>query len=207
MTKTFQNNIDTVLFDYGGVLAEEGFREGLMAIARHHGLPALEFFETAADAVYDSGYLLGKSDERAYWRLVKSRTGIEDSDERMRGEIMKRFVLRHSMIETVRAVRNKGYRVGILSDQTDWLDELDARDDFFKEFGFIFNSYYLGLGKRHVEIFPLVAGKLGIRPENILFIDDNEGHISRAVSQGYRTILYRDGDGFLLDMERIGLLP
>jgi len=204
---TSQDNIKAILFDYGGVLAEEGFREGLMAIARGHGLSPEEFFDTSADAVYDTGYLLGKSDENAYWSMVKQRTGIEDSNERMRWEIMKRFVLRPAMIETVRTLRNKGYRVGILSDQTDWLDELDARDDFFKEFDFIFNSYYLGLGKRHVEIFPLVAGRLGIRGEEILFIDDNEGHISRAVSQGFRTILYSDGDGFLRDMERIGLLP
>jgi putative hydrolase of the HAD superfamily len=31
-------NIDAVLFDFGGVIAEEGFKQGLAAIARAHGL-------------------------------------------------------------------------------------------------------------------------------------------------------------------------
>ena len=38
--------IKTVIFDFGGVLAEEGFREGLLAIARENGLdPDAFFFE------------------------------------------------------------------------------------------------------------------------------------------------------------------
>ena len=33
-----RSTIRAVLFDYGGVLAEEGFREGLFSIARQQGL-------------------------------------------------------------------------------------------------------------------------------------------------------------------------
>jgi hypothetical protein len=37
-SKELKPSIQAVLFDYGGVLAEEGFREGLKNIARWHGL-------------------------------------------------------------------------------------------------------------------------------------------------------------------------
>jgi len=42
-------SIDTVLFDFGGVLAEEGFANGLRTIARNHGLDDNEFLELARE--------------------------------------------------------------------------------------------------------------------------------------------------------------
>jgi putative hydrolase of the HAD superfamily len=41
--------INAVVFDFGGVLAEEGFMEGLKAIARKNGLNPDEFFKIAID--------------------------------------------------------------------------------------------------------------------------------------------------------------
>ncbi len=87
------HNIKAVLFDFGGVLSEEGFREGLMAIGRAARFSPEAFFETAAAAVYDSGYVLGKADESAYWAMVRERTGIKGSDKEFRREILERFQL------------------------------------------------------------------------------------------------------------------
>jgi putative hydrolase of the HAD superfamily len=53
--------IKVVFFDFGGVLAEEGFREGLLAIARHHGLDPQEFLKTV-DLTFNQGFA-GKLDE------------------------------------------------------------------------------------------------------------------------------------------------
>lgn len=55
--------IRAVLFDFGGVLATEGFREGLAAVARSQGLDPDEFFRIAREAVYESGYITGRGDE------------------------------------------------------------------------------------------------------------------------------------------------
>jgi putative hydrolase of the HAD superfamily len=197
--------IGVVLFDYGGVLAEEGFREGLKDIARSEGLAPEEFFETARAVVYDSGYVTGHADEHAYWTQVRKLTGVDRSDEYLRSRILDRFALRPWMLDVVRELRRNGLRVGILSDQTQWLDELDRRDDFFKEFNVVFNSYHLGKGKKDPEIFSQVAEVLGARPQEILFVDDHEGNVSRAKSRGLIGIHYRDREQFMLEMERLGL--
>ena len=52
--------ITTVLFDYGGVIAEEGFREGLLAIARNNGLDPDAFYQGVCRIIADSGYLTGE---------------------------------------------------------------------------------------------------------------------------------------------------
>ncbi len=199
-------SVKVILFDFGGVLAEEGFREGLMAIARSNGLSPQVFFEMATAAVYESGYVVGTADEHSYWDLLRQRSGIGQSDADLRKEILERFILRPWMLEIVSGLRQSGYFVGILSDQTQWLDELDDRDHFFAEFNVVFNSYHLGRGKKDPQVFDEVAERLGVLPSEILFIDDNEGHIERAKSRGLRTILFRDKDSFLREMEGFGLL-
>lgn len=199
-------SVKVILFDFGGVLAEEGFREGLMAIARSNGLSPQVFFEMATAAVYESGYVVGTADEHWSWDLLRQRSGIRQSDADLRKEILERFILRPWMLEIVSGLRQSGYFVGILSDQTQWLDELDDRDHFFAEFNVVFNSYHLGRGKKDPQVFDEVAEGLGVLPSVILFIDDNEGNIERAKSRGFGTILFRDKDSFLREMEGLGLL-
>lgn len=199
------HTIKAVLFDFGGVLSEEGFREGLMAVGRAARLSPEAFFETAAAAVYDSEYVLGKADESAYWNMVRERTGIKGSDKEFRREILQRFQLRPWMLEIVRGLRDRGYIVGILSDQSQWLDELNERYDFFKEFQEIFNSYHLGKGKKDPSLFPEIVAKLGVKGSEILFVDDNEGNVERARTQGWNTILYRNREDFVSQMKKFGV--
>jgi putative hydrolase of the HAD superfamily len=195
-------HVKVILFDYGGVLAEEGFREGLMAIARSNGLSPQVFFEMATAAVYESGYVVGRADEQSYWDLLRHRSGIRQSDAHLRKEILDRFILRPWMLEIVSGLRQSGYFVGILSDQTQWLDELDDRDHFFAEFNVVFNSYHLGRGKKDPQVFDEVAERLGVLPSEILFIDDSDGNIERARSRGLQTILFRDKDSFIRETDR-----
>jgi HAD superfamily hydrolase (TIGR01509 family) len=198
------DSIKAVLFDFGGVLAEEGFRKGLMAIARAKGLSPEEFFDSAATAVYDSGYVLGKVDESDYWKMVREKTRIDGADDDFRREILERFQLRPWMFEIVRRLKASGYITGILSDQSQWLGDLDRQYDFFKEFDVIFNSYHMGKGKRDPALFDEISIKLGVKSSEILFIDDNEGNIARARAKGWNTILYRNKEGFLQQMTEYG---
>ena len=204
MSTPIRRNIKAVLFDFGGVLAEEGFRKGLMAIARAKGLSPEGFFDSAGAAVYDSGYVLGKADESAYWKMVREETGIDGADEEFRREILERFQLRPWMFDIVRRLKARGYVTGILSDQSQWLDDLDKQYDFFKEFDFVFNSYHLGKGKKDPALFDEISIKLGMKSSEILFIDDNEGNIERASDKGWNTILYRSREDFVEQMKKFG---
>ena len=99
--------IKTVLFDFGGVLAEEGFRQGLMAIAGRFGLDPQVFFNTATEIIYACGYVTGKTGESDYWELIRQQTGIKGSDQELTGEILSRFVPRPQMLEHVKKYAQK----------------------------------------------------------------------------------------------------
>lgn len=194
--------IRAVILDFGGVLASEGFREGLEAIALRHGLDPGEFVTIASEAIYGTGYITGRGTEAGYWDVVRKRTGIAGEDSDLTREILTRFVLRPRMLAAVRALRANGIVTAILSDQTDWLERLEARDRFFLEFDRVFNSYRLGKGKRDATVFDDTVRALGVAPQETLFVDDNRGHVERAASRGLQAVLFGDEDRFLAELDR-----
>jgi putative hydrolase of the HAD superfamily len=194
--------IRAVILDFGGVLATEGFREGLEAIALSHGLDPAEFVTIAADAIYETGYITGRGTEAGFWDFLQRRTGIAGEDSYLTGEILRRFVVRPRMLAAVRALRANGIVTAILSDQTDWLERLEARDRFFLEFDKVFNSYRLGKGKRDATVFDDAVRALGVTPQETLFADDNPGHVERAASRGLLAVRFRDEDRFLAELDR-----
>jgi putative hydrolase of the HAD superfamily len=184
--------IKAVLFDFGGVLADEGFRNGLEAIARQEGLDPATFFQKAESLIYSTGYLLGHCPESEYWQAVRKETGIKMPEEELKREILERFVLRPEMFQIVARLRRQGLWVGILSDQTNWLEALDRRYGFYKAFDRIFNSYRLHKSKRDSSWFEEICSELGLAPPEALFIDDNPGHITRAAKVGLQTIHFQN---------------
>ncbi|MDF1577619.1 MAG: HAD family phosphatase [Desulfurivibrionaceae bacterium] len=193
------------LFDYGGVLAEEGFAAGLKAIAVANDLAPELFFHRATEIIYDCGYVTGKGTADDYWRLVRREFPLREDGDQLTGAILDRFVLRPGMIAKVRAIKMRGMGAAILSDQTDWLDILDRRDNFLAEFDPILNSYYLGATKRDPATFIEAARIIGVPPEHILFIDDNPGHIDRAAGLGLQTHLFTSESNFGRELEKRGV--
>jgi HAD superfamily hydrolase (TIGR01509 family) len=192
--------VEAILFDFGGVIAEEGFRNGLVAIAQASGLPIEPFLASAYELVYDVGYVLGRADESAYWGALRKETGIEGTDRELREVILTHFTLRPWMLQVIRALHEKSIRLAILSDQTDWLDELNERHGFFKWFERVFNSFHVGRSKRDTSLFDMVMSEMRISTDQTVFVDDNEGNIRRARARGLWTILYRDREQFMEEM-------
>lgn len=192
-----------ILLDFGGVLAEEGFAEGMKAIARENGLDEAVIWRAGLQAVWDSGYVSGRSDEAAFWRLFKERTGLVGDEAHWREDILSRFTVRAWMPPVVERLRGMGLTTAILSDQTDWLALLDSRQDFFKYFDVVLNSYHHGMTKQEPEFFLLALRETGLAPEETLFVDDNPGNVERALALGFKAHLYVDREGFEAELARL----
>lgn len=198
-----QSKTRAVLFDFGGVVAEEGFYNGLIDLAEKQALDARSMPEEGMRAAYDSGFVLGKVTASDFWALMRKRTGLEGDDDFLSDQIINGFQLRRWVIELVRKLSAKGFITGILSDQTHWLKELDHYDHFFREFDYIFNSYDIGKGKRDPTLFTDIASILKLQPDEVLFIDDNEGNVWRARDMGLLALLYTDHKRFILELEDV----
>jgi putative hydrolase of the HAD superfamily len=99
-------------------------------------------------------------------------------------------------------LRRAGMRVGIISDQTNWLDELDRRDGFFALFDPVFNSFHMHASKYSGDLFDVAAKQLGIPPEGILLVDDSAGNIEKAGQRGFTAILYENEQSVMLELHK-----
>lgn len=193
--------VEVIMFDFGGVIAEEGFRNGLRAIALRNGLNPEAFVKEGFELVHSTGYVTGRSDEKAYWQALREKTGIQNDDESLRKDILIHFEIRPWMIRVVKRLKERGQRMAILSDQTNWLDELDETHHFSMLFEQVFNSFHSGKSKRDPSAFDDALNAMGVKAGEVLFVDDHPGNIERAREKGIHTILYKNAESF---MEELG---
>ncbi len=200
--------IKAVVFDFGGVIAEEGFWQGLRHIALLKGKDPDEFFHAAVELIHKpNGYVVGLSGEETWWRELRELTGITGSDEELREVVIERFILRPEILQIAGTLKAEGFIVAILSDQTNWLDEIDQRTPFYHRFDNVFNSYVIHKSKRDPSVFGDICMALGVGPDEVLFIDDNRGNIGRALNEGLKTLHFRDMPSFQVELQEFIPLP
>ena len=201
------NGIRDVLFDFGGVIADEGFKEALALFAEREGLDPREVIAQGFKTGYDLGFCLGRVREDAYWPELKRRTGLRAGGPEIREQIFARYRLRPWMLDLVDQLRGRGVGVHLLSDQSHWLDDLDRLHGFYRRFDQVFCSFHMGMSKKQVETFRHVLERLGAGPERVLFVDDHQPNLTRAGEAGLRTLLYRGREQVLEEIgESFGFL-
>lgn len=194
-----------MLFDYGGVIADEGFQNGLRAMSYEQGIDVNTMMNVARSAVYDSGFILGWGTEEQFWNWMREGSGLQGSDTELTKRILEGFILRDWMIDLVQQLKAQGYITGILSDQSHWLDWLSERDQFFRFFDPVFNSYHMGKGKRDPGLFYELSEQLALSPNEILLVDDMKSNVERAQAAGWQAIHYVDKEDFMVRINT--LLP
>ena len=81
--------VKAVLFDFGGVVAEEGFRKGFEAIAAENGIDPVFLYTLAVEAVFESGYITGHKSDADFWQMIRKCSGIQGkSNEEYTEEIL-----------------------------------------------------------------------------------------------------------------------
>ncbi|AOZ72280.1 hypothetical protein BK816_02330 [Boudabousia tangfeifanii] len=99
----------------------------------------------------------------------------------------------HEMLDFAREIKARGYRIGILSNIPEYMNRaVYDHLEWFSEFDVVIRSCEHGLAKPDLEIYQLTAQQLGIEPQNILFLDDNEANITGAKKAGMIAHLHHD---------------
>ncbi|WP_035104250.1 HAD family hydrolase [Desulfohalovibrio reitneri] len=195
------HSIRCLFFDFGGVVAEEGFVAGLHAIAADQGLDPDRFFNDVRDVIFQNGYVTGHCSEMDFWSDLRGQLGVKGSGKDLRREILSRFRLRPHMLHLARLLREEGLKVAILSDQTNWLDELQAELGFAMYFDSVFNSYHYGYHKGQPEFFKIALRDMDAKADESLLVDDAGVNVRTARESGLHAIQYEDLHQFTRDFE------
>ncbi|MEA2374698.1 MAG: putative hydrolase of the superfamily [Thermoleophilaceae bacterium] len=105
------------------------------------------------------------------------------------------------MIEAVRRTRAAGVPTGLISNS--WGGTTYDNANIDELFDAVVISGEVGLHKPEPEIFHLGAERLGVPPEECVFVDDLRENCEGAEAVGMTAILHRGADGTLPELERL----
>ena len=185
--------IKAVIFDCFGVLTTDGWkqirREVLTEDTQWEEARRLDQAVNTGRISYDEfvsevAKLVGRSEEETRKRLVTSAPATE-------------------LFEYIRDSLKPEYKIGMLSNAADdWLGELFEpwQINLFDEKVL---SYQVEMVKPDPNIYDYATAKLGVLPEECVFIDDVERYVTAAVDIGMKGIIFTDTDQFIRDFEEI----
>jgi len=191
--------IKAVLFDFGGVLTESG-KKGFVTkiVAELLGVSEKDFDIT--DLHLD--LRRGKSDEDTFFREINRRYNGHVTKE----SFLERTTLPELSPEVVRLarlIRRQGIRTGILSN----VFALNARAlraaGLYEGFDPVILSCDEGFAKPDKEMYQIAINRLGIKAEEVLFIDDQEKCTTVAEDLGMHCILATSPDQIVTDTKSL----
>lgn len=177
------HRVVVVAFDLMDTLVHDPFREALLAAT---GLPAEVLFRKRDASAYPA-FERGEIDEATYWSTFVA-AGIPVDPDRFHEVRRARTRWLPGMRSLALQVRAAGCRVVVASNYPHWLAEhrdgllTGVADD-------VIGSHDLGVRKPDEAFYRALVGRVDVRPEEVLFVDDRETNLDGARRVGLRTVL------------------
>ena len=177
--------IKAVLFDFGGVLTEAGKKGFILHIvARLLGMPPDEV------DIGDLHYMMrrGKGSDEEFFGQINRRYDAQLTKELFLSNV-KGFTKRSDIVyDLAERLRANGIKTGILSNVFG-MSAHDLSDrGFYDNFDPVVLSCEEGYAKPDPEFYHIGIAKTGVKPHEILFIDDQDKCLPEAQKQGMHVI-------------------
>lgn len=172
--------IKAIIFDCFGVLVVPGL-DALL-----HDFPDKAVEAQDLELQSDYGYI----SRQEYNQLASELTGL--SVEQFQNRYWKSKVRNQPAFDWLLDLKKTGtYKIGMLSNiGAWWLDDFIAPTEREQLFDAFVLSGEVGMVKPSIEIFELVAERLGVEPSECVMIDDALVNVNGAKRAGMKAILF-----------------
>jgi putative hydrolase of the HAD superfamily len=196
--------IESVIFDWGGVLIDDP-RPGLLRYcAEAFGVPE-EQYTPIHDSCLDE-FHKGLIDEATFWEQVARKLGkpTPKAPSLWFEAFKSAYLPKAEMFSLASSLHGKGYKTALLSNT-----ELPAAN-FFRELGYdmfdvLVFSCDEGLMKPQEKIYEIALERLGSRPEQAVFIDDRPEYIQGAEDAGLHAVLFESAAQVKEELTKLGV--
>jgi epoxide hydrolase-like predicted phosphatase len=191
-----------LLIDWGGVMTSNMF-ETFSGFCTREGLSpdvvAKQFRNDPASRELLVGLETGVLPEEQFEVEFAAILGVPAS------ELIDRMFadgrLDEPMIDAVRNARRAGIKTCLLSNS--WGTRRYDRALLAELFDGIVISGEVGIRKPTPEIYELAAERIGLEPRQCVFVDDLRFNLDPAAALGMTTILHRDSEQTIAELERL----
>ncbi len=183
--------LKAVIFDWGGVLMRTVDASGRRKWEQKLGLPQYTVDRVVHGSRSWKQAQSGAITDEEYWADVARQLGLDEAAlQEFRRDYFSGDQLDQEMMDFIRGLRPH-YKTALLSNAsprlTELLDALDATDAF----DVIVISGLVGVQKPDPAIYRVVLERLGLAPEETIFVDDFVENIEVAQKLGMRTLHFR----------------
>ena len=194
--------ICAVVFDIGGVLEIDPDLGVIPMWENRLGLPAGELNERMHDAWV--GGSIGAISEGDVHQALRDRLGLDKQQvAAFMADIWREYLgtPNTELIDYARQLRPR-YRTGILSNSFVGAREKEQAAYCFEDLvDDIVHSHEAGMSKPDPRIYALACTRLGVRPDETVFIDDTEYCVAGAREVGLHAVRYLDNAQVINEIE------
>jgi len=193
--------IDTVFFDWGGVIADDpgdGFLKLLLKDLGASDMQVEEIYEK-----YMFSFMKGEISENQYWEVLRQKYGLTVHDT-ISHEFKKwdGLVKNDSILALVEKIKHQGIKVAVFSNVIEPTYNVLEQAGDYAGFDAVIASCKVGTAKPEKQIYELALQKLNTTAEQSLFIDDKQKNLDPADETGFHTILAQNSEQIIKDVER-----
>jgi epoxide hydrolase-like predicted phosphatase len=204
-----------VIFDWGGVLAEDPAPGLVRYCAKALGVSEAEY--KRAYNLYMGDFQTGRMTEQQFWANITGQLNarLGEAGRRSRVPMPKAnslwgeafaavYVPRKDMFSLADQLHKAGCKTAILSNTEKPVVEFFPKQTY-DAFDVVVLSCLEGISKPQREIYEITLARLGTPAKQTLFIDDRQDYIDGAKQAGLQTILFKDVDRLKKDLARFSL--
>jgi putative hydrolase of the HAD superfamily len=191
--------IKAVLFDFGGVLSEAGKRGTVRSwLGRVYGL------DIDVQKMHDIFVKMwrGQMSDDDFMAEIRRRfphTPVVDKGDFM--QHMQRFKRSEPVYELAERLRKHGIKTGVLSNVFSIGVQALRAGGFYEGFDPVLLSCEVGYAKPDREFYQMAVDRFGVKPEEIVFIDDQQYVLDPAKAMGMHTVLATSPEQIVRDIE------
>jgi putative hydrolase of the HAD superfamily len=193
--------IKTIIFVNHGVITSSTTDGATEKFARFLGVDYAKFKHAWEELESDVDE--GKITNEEFLKSLISKTGSQADLEGFRRLYFSSYYPKKDVQEFAKNLGKK-FEIALLTNFSDAFDKANKKWKLEKIFGDnIFVSGKLKMRKPNEDIYLYVLKKLGRKPEETVFIDDNEEFVSTAKKLGMHTILFKSLEQVEKELEDI----
>ena len=197
-----KNNIKLIIVDLYGVMSTGSYKDTCKWIAKKYHLDFKEVYEIVYFK-YFTPATLGKMTEAQSFQRAVLELGIQEDWKKIRQLHLGFLKLNKPVFKLVKKLQANGHKILLLSKNTPPQFNWSVKNMGLKKtFKHIVNTFYLGLPKSSPKTMKWVCKKFKVRPQEILFCDDQAFNLVAAKKMGVKTILYKNFSQFTKEIKK-----
>jgi putative hydrolase of the HAD superfamily len=185
--------IRAVIFDMGGVILRTENQEGRRKWEMRLGLKERELARIVFASETSARATVGQGTDVDVWKYVASVLNLTDAQaEELQQDFWSGDRVDAALVQFIRDLRPR-HKTAILSNA--WSGAREAitnKFDLGDAVDAIIISAEEGIAKPDARIYRITAERLGVRPEESVFVDDVKENVDAARALGMRGVQFKD---------------